>query len=269
MLVETLSLAAFASFASVASSASAPLFLFSNEVTLKDTSLLIDNNQPTGYSVDNVMENLVDYIDCKYDSYIFMSASGVKYENLDHDGSSYLKVLATDSQSYVELPALYRAEDISYEPKLNALATSVAAKCKTNLAPSKVGDTVVSSDDKLTYAFTSSSTGGDLASYESYLKQVINDLKSPNYFVAFFGLNDENSVDTTKVIGGVDAALGSDPRLGNDTLPEGGLFSRYQFFSPGIFMTSLVALLLIIIFFNALSWVADLKISYVAFEPKK
>lgn len=266
MLAQTLGLAALIS---VASSTSAPLFLFSNEVTLKDTSLLMDSNQPTGYSVDNVMENLVDYIDCKYDSYIFMSASGVTYEDLDHNDTPFLKTLATGSQSYVELPALYREGDISYEPKLNELAASVAEKCKTKLAPYKVGDTVVSADDKVTYAFTSSSTVGDLASYDSYLKEVISELTSPNYLVAFFGLNDDNSIADAKVIGGVEAALGSDPRLGNETLPEGGLFSRYQFFSPGIFMTSLIALLLIIIFFNALSWVADLKISYVAFEPKK
>ncbi|EEH32964.2 hypothetical protein PAAG_09128 [Paracoccidioides lutzii Pb01] len=47
---------------------------------------------------------------------------------------------------------------------------------------------------------------------------------------------------------------------------KGPLFERYQFFSPGIFMGFLVALLFIIILYVGLSALLSLKVSYAAFE---
>ncbi|ODH46433.1 hypothetical protein GX48_07480 [Paracoccidioides brasiliensis] len=47
---------------------------------------------------------------------------------------------------------------------------------------------------------------------------------------------------------------------------KGPLFERYQFFSPGIFMGLLAALLFIIILYVGLSALLSLKVSYAAFE---
>lgn len=45
-----------------------------------------------------------------------------------------------------------------------------------------------------------------------------------------------------------------------------GLFERYQFFSPGIFESTLISFLLIGIFFTSYNWISSLQITYKAFE---
>ncbi|ODQ81260.1 hypothetical protein BABINDRAFT_121907 [Babjeviella inositovora NRRL Y-12698] len=44
------------------------------------------------------------------------------------------------------------------------------------------------------------------------------------------------------------------------------LFTHYQFFTPGVWMSTIVSLLLVGILYVALSWVSNLKISYRAFD---
>ncbi|CCE86196.1 Piso0_005852 [Millerozyma farinosa CBS 7064] len=44
------------------------------------------------------------------------------------------------------------------------------------------------------------------------------------------------------------------------------LFSKYQFFSPGIWMCSIVSIFLVFVLSVALSWITSLEISYKAFE---
>jgi len=50
------------------------------------------------------------------------------------------------------------------------------------------------------------------------------------------------------------------------TIPDLPLFSRYQYFSPGIFMGLLVVLFIVFVIGLALSWLTSLEISYAAFE---
>lgn len=45
-----------------------------------------------------------------------------------------------------------------------------------------------------------------------------------------------------------------------------GVFERYQFFSPGIFESTVISLLLVGIFFTSYSWISSLQITYKAFE---
>ncbi|KAL9124384.1 MAG: hypothetical protein Q9217_006278 [Psora testacea] len=54
----------------------------------------------------------------------------------------------------------------------------------------------------------------------------------------------------------------------NITLPNGPLFERYQFLSPGLFMGLLAAFILLSILYVAVSGVASLKITYAAFDKQ-
>lgn len=48
--------------------------------------------------------------------------------------------------------------------------------------------------------------------------------------------------------------------------PVGGLFARYTFFTPGIWMGTIVSLLLVLLVSAALSWLSSMQISYRAFD---
>lgn len=55
---------------------------------------------------------------------------------------------------------------------------------------------------------------------------------------------------------------------GNITLPDGPLFERYQYLSPGLFMGLLVSFILIWILYVGISGVASLQVSYAAFDKE-
>ncbi|KAI4160805.1 MAG: hypothetical protein LQ342_005420 [Letrouitia transgressa] len=54
----------------------------------------------------------------------------------------------------------------------------------------------------------------------------------------------------------------------NVTLPDGALFERYQYFTPGIFMGLVVAIPLLLLLYVAISGVASLQVSYAAFDKE-
>ena len=51
-------------------------------------------------------------------------------------------------------------------------------------------------------------------------------------------------------------------------LPEGPLFERYSFLSPGLFMGILVAVLLLSILYVGISAIAGLQVTYAAFDKE-
>lgn len=54
----------------------------------------------------------------------------------------------------------------------------------------------------------------------------------------------------------------------NTTLPEGSLFKKYQFFTPGIFAGYLALFFLLSILYVAFSALSSLQVSYGAFEKE-
>ncbi|KAG9785675.1 hypothetical protein KCU88_g2396, partial [Aureobasidium melanogenum] len=62
--------------------------------------------------------------------------------------------------------------------------------------------------------------------------------------------------------------LGVHQKQNNQTLVDGPLFDRYQFFTPGIYMGFLVGLLLLTILYVAISAVASLQVTYAAFDKE-
>lgn len=51
-------------------------------------------------------------------------------------------------------------------------------------------------------------------------------------------------------------------------LPDGPLFERYSFLSPGLFMGILVSLILLSILYVGISAIAGLEVSYAAFDKE-
>ncbi|CAN3373672.1 hypothetical protein DIURU_005475 [Diutina rugosa] len=47
-----------------------------------------------------------------------------------------------------------------------------------------------------------------------------------------------------------------------------GLFSEYQFFTPGLLTITFVVLFLVFVLFNAVSWLSSIQITYAAFEKQ-
>jgi hypothetical protein len=54
----------------------------------------------------------------------------------------------------------------------------------------------------------------------------------------------------------------------NDTLPQGPLFERYQYFTPGLFMGLVVGFVLLSILYVGISGIAGLEVSYMAFDKE-
>ena len=54
----------------------------------------------------------------------------------------------------------------------------------------------------------------------------------------------------------------------NITLPDGPLFERYQYLTPGLFMGFLVSFLLLSILYVGITGVASLQVSYAAFDKE-
>lgn len=60
--------------------------------------------------------------------------------------------------------------------------------------------------------------------------------------------------------------VAEEPFLGNSTLPIGGLFKRYQYFTPGLFMGLLTGIILFSMLAVALRAISSIEISYHAFD---
>ncbi|RMZ92626.1 hypothetical protein DV736_g131, partial [Chaetothyriales sp. CBS 134916] len=58
-------------------------------------------------------------------------------------------------------------------------------------------------------------------------------------------------------------------RSSNETLVNGPLFHRYQFFTPGIFMGFLVGFILLLILYVAISALSSLQVTYAAFDKEQ
>lgn len=123
-----------------------------------------------------------------------------------------------------------------------------------------------------------------LVKNDELLSTIVASLPTGNYVVVFTSssLNTESSKPSTLVErDGLTMEQNDDepivdvsqvaPVIPTSTLPpidlsKAPLFEKYQFFSAGIFESSIVALLLIGIFFTSYSWLSNLQITYAAFE---
>ncbi len=108
-----------------------------------------------------------------------------------------------------------------------------------------------------------------LEAHDNIIEAALDTVGKDNLFVVYFSTFYE------------EPTLGKDTRTwspsskilrSNSTKPvipgNDNLFTKYQFFTPGIFMGTFVSLFLVSVLIVALSWISDLQISYKSFEKK-
>lgn len=98
-----------------------------------------------------------------------------------------------------------------------------------------------------------------LKAHDNVLKAVLGHLPSPNYVLVYVSSPSHIEEEEYKL-------TQQHSREHSDEKVKDNLFTKYQFFSPGIFMSIIVSLLLVTVLLVALKWVGSLQISYGAFE---
>ncbi|KIW84536.1 hypothetical protein Z517_03786 [Fonsecaea pedrosoi CBS 271.37] len=137
-----------------------------------------------------------------------------------------------------------------------------------------------------------SNRASDLSSNDAFLASVLDLLPTQNYTVLYTTSRSQDGMLTAQEADGKEAAeydmdsqiqesmhldlrrdlgvhAGANTAGNNQTMIEGPLFDKYQFFTPGIFMGYLVGLLLLLILYVAVSGVASLQVTYAAFDKEQ
>ncbi|OAL29445.1 hypothetical protein AYO20_09182 [Fonsecaea nubica] len=137
-----------------------------------------------------------------------------------------------------------------------------------------------------------SNRASDLSSNDAFLASVLDLLPTQNYTVLYTTSRSQDGMLTAQEADGKEAAeydmdsqiqesmhldlrrdlgvhAGANTARNNQTMIDGPLFDKYQFFTPGIFMGYLVGFLLLLILYVAVSGVASLQVTYAAFDKEQ
>lgn len=281
MLTRPIKLAVLASAISGASafSNSFPFAAFASEASL-DFAV---NDEMMTQSSPEIAATLGSVYGCPADAYILVNQPGVHTSDLRHD-APHLSTLLSEAESSIESShMLYDARSV-----LDQISDSVVNHCggKKITVDTRTGgfaryvDTtprVISLDfDPL--STDKSVRRNQLRDNDALLYSVTTLLPSHDYIVIYTAQQaDSNSGDSS---GSGDSAFKiagtsvreedndnkGDNKDGKDKKYD-SLFANYQFLSPGIWMTMVVSLLLLLVLLQAMSWIAELQVSYKAFEP--
>lgn len=288
MLTQPIALAALASAISGASafSNSFPFAAFASEASL-DFAV---NEEMMTQSSPEIAATLGSVYGCPADAYILVNQPGVHASDLRHD-APHLSALLSEAESSIESSyMLYDAPAV-----LDQISDSVVNHCggKKITVDTRTGgfppyvDTaprVISLDfDPL--STDKSVRRNQLRDNDAMLYSVTTLLPSRNYIIVYTAQQaDSTSGDSSDSSSSSDSAFkitGTSVREEDDDNKDNNkddnkdgkdkkydsLFVNYQFLSPGIWMTMVVSLLLLLVLLQAMSWIAELQVSYKAFEP--
>jgi hypothetical protein len=259
ILAGTLALAGF----SAAFSDSAPFAVLS-------TSTLVDASNSdsirTSRSVQDYTQKV--FADCPTDNYLLISQSGLKAADLRQSDSCSLPHLceaATDSR----IQGRYAVSEVIGDMSRQTLASYIKSAC----GASQRDATIV----ELSLAPVSQhNTASQLAEHDAAIAQSLKQYAAgDSYTIVLLPSNEEPS----SYEAGFPEHLRLDLKRGvmsspmrrdsNDTewerLP---LFQKYQFFTPGVFMSLIAAILLLSILYVGLRALLSLEVSYGAFEKE-
>ncbi|VVT49195.1 uncharacterized protein SAPINGB_P002150 [Magnusiomyces paraingens] len=239
---------------------------------------------------------------CPADAYIFVNQPAAHtYDLADSDGTANLRHYFQQATSKFIFPHVRTtaatAEDNSIpETGLSPLAQQVAEKCSAKIVQVDTQasgfegfvDTtprvVVLNFPTLPSIREKDARVAALQHNDNLLSSVIGGLPSGNYVIVYTSASESTAPtfskrsqildadDEENVLGGVfqkntESQEDIDAEEFKTEFKVGdSLFEKYQYFSPGIFETTLVALALLYIFFSAYGWISTLEISYNAFD---
>lgn len=233
-------------------------------------------------STSKMMESTRHILDsCPADAYILVNQPGLHASDFDHheDIAPHLASLVDDAASVHEAPNVYY--DDSNDEYLSEIKEFLMEKCSAKLldvdpttgAFDTYVDTtprVITMDFKSAGDKDSKDRKDQLRKHDDYLYSLVSLLPSPNYVLiytstphAFTGTGDKSDA----VINTAESNKNSSS--GDNKLPGDSLFENYQFFSPGIFMSIIVSIFLLIVLSQAVTWISQLQVSYKSFEGKR
>ncbi|KIX93349.1 uncharacterized protein Z520_10992 [Fonsecaea multimorphosa CBS 102226] len=276
---------------------STPFFMFSTSELLATTSHV--QSAPLLTS-----EIALTLSSCPSDYYILVSQPGVSakdYSNSKRSTPLLARALSPSQakgsavRSSLTIPDVFGRLDSSawvdvLKTKCGVSVTSIDASKEGGGIPTKE---LSPSPRLLELVLPAPSTGSNrvdnLSSNDAFLASVLDLLPTQNYTVLYTTSRTQDGILVAQGADGKDAAeydmdsqiqesmhidlkrdLGvhaSANKTGNNqTMIDGPLFDKYQFFGPGIFMGYLVGFLLLTILYVAISGVASLQVTYAAFD---
>ncbi|CAD6586286.1 MAG: hypothetical protein ASARMPREDX12_003050 [Alectoria sarmentosa] len=262
-----------------------PFFLFS-------TSELLASS-PDLTSAASLSKVIVPELEaCTSDTYVVVSQPGVNAIDYQDRASPYLrmKMLGDDKSIRSSLAV----SEVMGELSGNDLSKVIQEKCGARhlRVDASTGSFTISEDSKprvinLDFPALPSGNGRSqkLIENDAFLASVL-DLLSPNMFTVIYTTTPPNAAhqpasaesESYEMDAQFQVPVHMDLKRdfsnhkrasdGNITLPDGPLFERYQYLSPGLFMGLLVSFILISILYVGINGVASLQVSYAAFDKE-
>lgn len=240
---------------------------------------------------------------CPADAYILVNQPGLHSSDFEDNG----KTVAPHLMKYLEDAAYFREATIYYdedtEDHVQLLKEEILSKCEAKeiKVDTRTGEfakyidttprVIVLDFDQLPQSYEDRPQS--IRTNDNTLYSVISSLPSPDYVVIYTASPvtyadykdvpdgsktldvDESGDKTIGVNEPVEPTIASPKQssaaiVQSSALPtSSSLFANYQFMSPGIWMSTIVALLLITIFGFAFSWISSLQVSYKSFDPQQ
>ncbi|KAA8914439.1 hypothetical protein TRICI_002882 [Trichomonascus ciferrii] len=248
-----------------------PFLLVSSTKNL-DFNTESDGNSQS-LSTTNLVEDSRQVLDsCPADAYILVDQPGLHSSDFEHSETvapHLAKVIDSAAAAQEVANVYYSSSSNESRKKLkdflldNCKAKELTVDPSTGSFKTYVDTTprVITMDfDPITTDDKEGRTK-QLRNNDDLLYSVISLLPSPNYVLVYTsspaGANTYRQEETTV------------QETANFNLTGDSLFENYKFFSPGIFMGTLVAIFLLLILSQAVSWLSDLQVSYKSFEGKR
>ncbi|KAL6250441.1 hypothetical protein RBB50_002743 [Rhinocladiella similis] len=262
-----------------------PFFMFSTSELLNPDSRL--------QSASNIVSNVaISLSTCPSDYYVVVSQSGVSSQDYGSIKNTPVLAQALSGHSARGIRSSMVVPDVTGSIDSSSWTDLLRSKCGvqvTEIDGSKgtIPATISSAPRllKVTLPKPSSQRQNDLAHNDAFFASVLDMLPTQNYTVLYTTARSgvvevvepkeydmESQVQESLHID-LKRDLGLDARAGNgaknnQTMIDGPLFDKYQFFTPGIFMGLLVSFLLLSILYVGVSALASLQVTYAAFDKE-
>ncbi|KAF9091909.1 hypothetical protein BGX27_001935, partial [Mortierella sp. AM989] len=191
-------------------------------------------------SVQDLKRGVYDLVDCSYKAILVVDEPELHASDLGKNGRDRLKDQVDGAESSLQIPFVDGAVD------LESLAESLSQKCNTPLVNANTVDGNISGPSVIYTKLTSDSVIENDHTLDQIIKEIRN--KFQDEFLVLYSSSQIKDIPTKH-------------RLAARQLPEeptptkqAGLFHHYTFFSQGIFMGLLIAVIVVPIAIMGVLW---------------
>ncbi|KAF9206771.1 hypothetical protein BGZ49_001872 [Haplosporangium sp. Z 27] len=191
-------------------------------------------------SVQDLQSGVYDLVDCSHKAILVVDEPELHASDLGKNGRDKLKNQVYGAGSSLQIPFVDGAVD------LESLAESLSQKCHTPLVNAIEIDDIVSNPSVIYKRLTSNS----VAENDNTLDHIINEIRSKfqDEFLVLYSSSQIKNTSTKQHL--------SARQLPGEPTPtkQAGVFHNYTFFSQGIFMGLLIAVIVIPIAVMGVFW---------------